>query len=1150
MTISGQFWYTTLDSDPNDVAGYLNSDGTFITPVGSTSQPALAIAVDTAAGYYFVANSDGTSVSSYRISDNALIGTVQVGDASLGEIVNAVAVDPVNHILFANRWDTDLDHTGIVKISYDPSAGTLDPTAAFDQSPAFLLTGTSTGGNYVNATNFEIDTATHKLYYTDWDNNYSFAPFTATNAIYVVSDYTAANPTVTKLTLDGQFPVDMSNGIIGNIAIDDAKGLIYFTTLDATDPGQGHIWYMSISGGAATKIADLDNLNLGGAPAGLSLDPVTQQLYVTTAYYDAPGSGGYPNDPTPNANHVLVYQLSADGHSFDSLVANYTLGQLEGASPADNNSHPGASVWNELPSLSLTSTATHAAEQGSAIAAAATFTSGDDGGYYTGATIQITAGTFSSNESSSADDHLFVLDGITQRTSGTFTGTNISVGYDAGTEKLTLTGYDTIAHYNSVMSALGYFATGDNPTNYGNNASRTVTWTVSDGSQNVPAGQGQNTATTTITIDAVNDAPVNHVPVSAPSGNEDTSFAINGLSISDADSDPALQTMTVTLAVGHGTLTVRTDVAGGIGAGDVSGNGSGSITITGTQNAINATLANATGLEYLGNINFNGADTLTMTTSDNGGTGIDPGLTGGPANEQDQDLITINVAPVNDAPTANNTSASGAEDPSPRIAVTLSGADVDGDALSFVLGSLPAHGQLFAAPSGGAALAANAVIPAIGNSATVYFQPTADYNGPDSFTYTASDGTLSSGTATATLTVTPVADIANDSVTVNENSGANALALLANDTFENPGRAITSVTAASHGTVAINDNGTPGNATDDFVTYMPTAGYTGSDSFTYTVTSGGVTETATVTVNVASVNHAPVISSSPNYSVQENHTAVGTVMATDADHDALTYTLTGGSDQAFFTINASTGALSFTASPDYETPEDSDHNNVYDVQVSVTDTHSATTTQLVHVSVTDVFEVGQIINGGNGNDTLNGTPGNDIISGGNGNDTINAGDGNDIVSGGNGNDVINGGRGNDILDGGNGDDTITGGSGNNILTGGNGNDTLSVGNGNNILSGDNGNDRMVVGTGNNTMTGGTGFDTFVFGPTFGKDTVTDFTHGDHIEFDGGPFANFAAVQAAMHQVGLDTVISLGPDHAITLQHVTASSLHASDFVFV
>src|SRR4051812_38965710 len=158
------------------------------------------------------------------------------------------------------------------------------------------------------------------------------------------------------------------------------------------------------------------------------------------------------------------------------------------------------------------------------------------------------------------------------------------------------------------MSALGYYATGDNPTNFGNNSTRTVTWTVSDGSQNVPAGQGQNTSTSTITIDAVDDAPVNHLPGSSPSGNEDTTFAITGISTSDADADPASQSMTVTLSVAHGTLMVRTDVAGGIIATNVSGNGTGTVTLTGTQNAINTTLADATGLQYLGSLNFNGAD--------------------------------------------------------------------------------------------------------------------------------------------------------------------------------------------------------------------------------------------------------------------------------------------------------------------------------------------------------------------------------------------------------------------------------------------------------------------------------------------------------------------------------------------------------------
>ncbi|HEY4030026.1 MAG TPA: calcium-binding protein [Caulobacteraceae bacterium] len=179
---------------------------------------------------------------------------------------------------------------------------------------------------------------------------------------------------------------------------------------------------------------------------------------------------------------------------------------------------------------------------------------------------------------------------------------------------------------------------------------------------------------------------------------------------------------------------------------------------------------------------------------------------------------------------------------------------------------------------------------------------------------------------------------------------------------------------------------------------------------------------------------------------------------------------------------------------------------------------------------TDVT-IAKVINGGNGNETLMGTAGNDLISGGNGNDAITSGDGNDSLSGGNGNDLL------------------TAGNGNSMLDGGNGNDVLIAGNGNSTLSGGNGDDLLQVGTGNNILTGGNGDDSFVFGPTFGQDVITDFKPGaDHIAFEGA-FANFAAVHAAMHQVGGNTVIEMDATHEITLMGVSMASLHASDFMF-
>jgi Ca2+-binding RTX toxin-like protein len=315
---------------------------------------------------------------------------------------------------------------------------------------------------------------------------------------------------------------------------------------------------------------------------------------------------------------------------------------------------------------------------------------------------------------------------------------------------------------------------------------------------------------------------------------------------------------------------------------------------------------------------------------------------------------------------------------------------------------------------------------------------------------------------------------------------------------------------------------------------------------------------------IIGVDDAPVFTSGADFSILENTTAVGSVTAVDPEHDTFAFSLTGGTDESFFSIDAHTGALKFVASPDFETPADANHDNIYDVIVTATDSHGAVSMQDISVHVTDVVEIGKTINGTNGNDTLTGTTGDDIISGGNGNDRIDGGDGNDNISGGNGNDVLIGGRGNNTIDGGNGNDTIIAADGNNTITGGNGNETVTVGNGNNsfvggngndnvvvgngnnVLTGGNGNDTFHVGAGNNILTGGSGNDTFVFAANLGKDVVTDFNHGDTIEFDG-VFQNFQAVLAASHQVGADTVIALDAQHSVTLQHVTLTSLHASDF---
>ncbi|WP_204153042.1 cadherin repeat domain-containing protein, partial [Leptolyngbya sp. CCY15150] len=75
---------------------------------------------------------------------------------------------------------------------------------------------------------------------------------------------------------------------------------------------------------------------------------------------------------------------------------------------------------------------------------------------------------------------------------------------------------------------------------------------------------------------------------------------------------------------------------------------------------------------------------------------------------------------------------------------------------------------------------------------------------------------------------------------------------------------------------------------------------------------------------------------------------------TNSEGNGLSYSLSGGDDQAFFDINATTGALSFLNTPDFENPLDAGSNNTYAVEVTVTDAGGLSTAQLLTITVTNV----------------------------------------------------------------------------------------------------------------------------------------------------------------------------------------------------
>lgn len=226
--------------------------------------------------------------------------------------------------------------------------------------------------------------------------------------------------------------------------------------------------------------------------------------------------------------------------------------------------------------------------------------------------------------------------------------------------------------------------------------------------------------------------------------------------------------------------------------------------------------------------------------------------------------LAINVRPVNDAPVAAPLVVDATEDA--PLTVALAATDVDGDALTFVIASQPQHGTVAASGSGW------------------IYTPTLNYNGPDAFTYRASDGKLQSEPMTVTVNVAAVPDL----------PVASALAFSATEdtpTFfylkgsDADGEPVTYevVSQPAHGTV-----------TGEFplAKYTPEANYNGTDSFTYRALSNGdASAPAAVTLTIAAVNDAPTGASA---TVTTNEDTPVTIALAGSDVDGTTPTFIVG----------------------------------------------------------------------------------------------------------------------------------------------------------------------------------------------------------------------------------------------------------------
>ena len=221
------------------------------------------------------------------------------------------------------------------------------------------------------------------------------------------------------------------------------------------------------------------------------------------------------------------------------------------------------------------------------------------------------------------------------------------------------------------------------------------------------------------------------------------------------------------------------------------------------------------------------ADTFTFTLSDGNGVTVTA-------------TATVTVTGVNDPPTAGTDTPTIAEDAAATTVNVLgndSFAPDTGETLVVSAVGQPSHG----------------VTTLVGGE--VKYAPAADYNGPDSFTYTLSDGNGGTVTGTVNVTVSPVNDppvTGPDTLTVAEDAAATVVNVLGNDGFApdvGETLVVASVTQPANGVATL---------AGGVVKYAPAADFNGTDTFTYLVSDGnGGTTTGTVTVTVTPVNDPP-----------------------------------------------------------------------------------------------------------------------------------------------------------------------------------------------------------------------------------------------------------------------------------------------------
>ncbi|HEY2134633.1 MAG TPA: DUF4347 domain-containing protein, partial [Xanthobacteraceae bacterium] len=745
---TGKYYVTSNQgggSNPSIYEGHLSGGASAQSPtlftnltISSITQQAQGFAIDNAPSLSITATNPTftESVNNPALTNNTPVGVISAATAS--DTDNSVVVSgtvSVGGFFVGDQLSLSTTGTSI-SASFNSSTGVLtlsgNDSFAHYQTVFDSIHFTSTSEN---PTDYGSDTS-RALSFTVFDGLVSSAPQTATVSVVGVND----PPTLSNVATSAQFtesagPVTLSG--IASVSDPDSLKLAGATVsiTAGTFAGDGDVLAAGTAGTSITASynAATETLILSGSDTLAHYQQVLDAVTFNTASLNPTD---YGSDPT----RQVTWLLNDGSGSFNLSTAATTTVNI--------------TAINNPPTLTGTADAAFT-ENGSSVTLSPSVTITDpDNLDLASATVKITGGAFA---------------GDTLATSTA--GTGISASYNSATETLTLTGSDTLANYQTVLDSVTFTTPSHNPDDYGSAPTRTVTWTLNDGS----ASNATGTATTTIGITAINDPPTLTGTANASFTEKAGAVALSGAaSVSDPDNlDLASATVQITgggfagdvLAANVGGTSITASYNSTTEALTLSG----SDTLAHYQQVLDAVTYNSTSL----NPTDYGSDTTrTVTWALNDGSASN--------NISSLATTTVSLTAVNDPPTLAGTANATFTEKAGAVILSGSASVIDPDSLALASATVSISGGTFAAD--GDVLGFNAAgtsITASYNAATetlvltgsdtladyqtvldtVTFNSTSinptDYGSATTRTlaWTLNDGSSSNATGTATSTV-------------------------------------------------------------------------------------------------------------------------------------------------------------------------------------------------------------------------------------------------------------------------------------------------------------------------------------------------------------------------------------------------------------